>query len=168
MTNAEDRLLDWLRDAHAAEKQAEQMLSGMAGRLENYPDLRARIQQHIDETKRQAADLEACIKSRGGSTSALKDTGASLMGMGQAISGMFVSDEVLKGTIASYAFEVMEIASYEILISTARLIGDAETTRVCERILREEDAMAAWLREHIPQLTKAFLTREKVGETAKH
>ena len=84
------------------------------------------------------------------------------------MSGMFVSDEVLKGTIASYAFEAMEIASYEILISTARLIGDAETTRVCERILREEDAMAAWLREHIPQLTKVFLTRERVGETAKH
>ena len=32
MTNAEDRLLDWLRDAHAAEKHAEQILSGMAGR----------------------------------------------------------------------------------------------------------------------------------------
>lgn len=43
---------DWLRDAHAMEKQAESMLESMAGRIDNYPDLRARIEQHINETKR--------------------------------------------------------------------------------------------------------------------
>ncbi len=30
---------DWLRDAHAMEKQAESMLESMAGRIDNYPDL---------------------------------------------------------------------------------------------------------------------------------
>jgi len=30
---------DWLRDAHAMEKQAESMLSKMSGRLEHYPAL---------------------------------------------------------------------------------------------------------------------------------
>ena len=38
---------DWLRDAHAMEKQAESMLESMAGRIDNYPDLRARIEQHL-------------------------------------------------------------------------------------------------------------------------
>lgn len=28
---------DWLRDAHAMEKQAESMLESMAGRIDNYP-----------------------------------------------------------------------------------------------------------------------------------
>jgi ferritin-like metal-binding protein YciE len=168
MTKAEDRLMTWLRDAHAAEKQAESMLGGMARRLEHYPALRARIEKHIEETKRQATDLEGCIESRGGSTSTIKDTGASLMGMGQAMSGMFTSDEVLKGTIASYAFEAMEIASYEILISTARSLGDTKTAGVCERILKEEESMADWLRQNMPQLTTAFLAREDAGETAKH
>jgi Uncharacterized protein conserved in bacteria len=42
---------DWLRDAHAMEKQAESMLESMASRIENYPDLRARIEQHSNETK---------------------------------------------------------------------------------------------------------------------
>ena len=36
---------DWLRDAHAMEKQAESMLESMASRIDNYPDLRARIEQ---------------------------------------------------------------------------------------------------------------------------
>jgi ferritin-like metal-binding protein YciE len=46
MTTPEDHLLNWLRDAHAMEKQAETMLSAMAGRLEHYPELKARIEAH--------------------------------------------------------------------------------------------------------------------------
>lgn len=42
---------DWLRDAHAMEKQAESMLESMASRIDNYPELRARIEQHLSETK---------------------------------------------------------------------------------------------------------------------
>ena len=47
MATAEERLMQWLRDAHAAEGQAETMLTGMADRLENYPKLKARIKEHI-------------------------------------------------------------------------------------------------------------------------
>ena len=42
---------DWLRDAHAMEKQAESMLESMASRIDNYPELRARIEQHLSETR---------------------------------------------------------------------------------------------------------------------
>ncbi len=55
MTNdPKDHVLAWLRDAHAAEEQAETMLSTMSGRLENYPELKARVDQHIGETQRQS------------------------------------------------------------------------------------------------------------------
>lgn len=46
MATPEERLMQWLRDAHAAEEQAETMLTGMADRLENYPKLKARIKKH--------------------------------------------------------------------------------------------------------------------------
>ena len=45
MATAEERLMEWLRDAHAAEEQAETMLSGLAGRIENYPQLKARLEK---------------------------------------------------------------------------------------------------------------------------
>ena len=45
MATAEERLMEWLRDAHAAEEQAETMLSGMTSRIENYPSLKARIRR---------------------------------------------------------------------------------------------------------------------------
>ena len=147
MASAEERLMEWLRDAHAAEEQAETMLRGMAGRIENYPDLRARIEQHIGETQRQAKLVRGCIERRGGSTSTIKDSAGKMLGFGQAMSGMFVGDEVLKGSIASYAFEAMEI-------------GDEETARVCEQILQEEEAMADWLQQNIPTLAQQYLLRE--------
>src|SRR3546814_6791992 len=46
MATAEEHLMDWLRDAHAMEEQAEKMLRATAGRLENYPDLKARLESH--------------------------------------------------------------------------------------------------------------------------
>ncbi|SUH58053.1 YciE [Salmonella enterica subsp. enterica serovar Braenderup] len=51
---------DWLRDAHAMEKQAESMLESMASRIENYPDIKARIEQHISETKHQLPCSKKC------------------------------------------------------------------------------------------------------------
>ena len=38
-TSAKDHLLDWLRDAHAMEEQAEHMLRSQSSRLEHYPQL---------------------------------------------------------------------------------------------------------------------------------
>jgi ferritin-like metal-binding protein YciE len=169
MARAEERLMEWLRDAHAAEQQAETMLSGMAQRLKNYPELKARIEQHIGETQRQAELVRGCIERRGGSTSMVKDTGAKMLGLGQALSGLFVGDEVMKGAIASAAFEAMEIASYKILITTAQQVGDTETARVCEQILHEEEAMAKWLVDNLPSLTARYLRLEETpGATAKH
>ena len=169
MATAEERLMEWLRDAHAAEEQAKTMLSGTASRLENYPELRSRIEQHIRETERQADLVRGCIERRGGSTSTIKDYGAKMIALGQAMSGLFVGDEVMKASIASTAFEAMEIASYKILVETADHVGDQETKRVCEQILREEQAMFDWLNQNVGMLTHRYLQREETpGATAKH
>src|SRR5690606_35365392 len=97
MTEAREHLLDWLRDAHAMEQQAEQMLKGQAARIENYPKLKARIEQHIQETLGQQQLLEGCIQRLGGSPSVMKDTLGKVMAMGQAVGGMMASDEIVKG-----------------------------------------------------------------------
>ena len=133
----------------------------MARRIENYPQLKARVEQHMHETQRQANRVRSCIERRGGSTSTLKDAGAKMLGLGQATSGMFVGDEVMKGSIASYAFEAMEIASYRVLIRAARRAGDEETARTCEEILREEQAMpTGWNRTFPFSLTSTWHERK--------
>lgn len=168
MTETKDHLLEWLRDAHAMEQQAEQMLTAQARRLENYPELRTRIEEHIDETRTQADRLETCIQRLGGTTSSIKDAGGRMMAMAQGIGGMFTGDEVVKGAMAGYTFEHFEIASYEALAATADALGDRETKEVCETILREEQRMADWLREHLRPTTARYLDRaETPGAAAK-
>jgi ferritin-like metal-binding protein YciE len=169
MTRAEENLMDWLRDAHAMEEQAEKMLSATAARLENYPELKARVNQHLEETRVQARLVRGCIERRGGSTSATKDVMGKMVAMAQGLSGMFVSDEVVKASLASYAFEHMEIASYKALIAAAEVAHDSETQRVCEQILPQEEAMAQWLADHLHDTVVKFLARDQTPHTtAKH
>jgi len=162
MSHARKELADWLRDAHAMEVQAEAMLKGQAARLEHYPKLKSRIEQHITETRRQARDVEQCLQSMGQDTSALKDTGGKAMAMMQAVGGIVMGDEVIKGTLAGYSFEHMEIASYTILIAAAEAAGEHEIASVCERILGEEQAMAAWLSAHTGEVVRQYLAREEI------
>lgn len=158
-TAANDHLNDWLRDAHAMEQQAETMLKAQAERLEHYPDLRARIVQHIEETRGQQAILDEILARRGISNSVMKDLGGKLAAFGQGVGGMMTSDEVVKGAMAGYVFENLEIASYTSLIGAATAVGDTATAAACERILVQEKEMAAWLLQHLPQITAAFLAR---------
>ena len=168
MTNPQERLVQWMRDAHAMEKQAERIMETEANRIENYPELKAQLERHLKETRQQAERLSRRLEQLDGGTSTTKDVMAKMMGFAQGMSGLFAGDEVLKGSLANYAFEHMEIASYKMLIAAAEQIGDTESKRVCEQNLREEEAMANWLDEHMGSVTRQFLARESVGATAKH
>ncbi|EBR9340000.1 TPA: ferritin-like domain-containing protein [Salmonella enterica subsp. enterica serovar Schwarzengrund] len=152
---------DWLRDAHAMEKQAESMLESMASRIENYPDIKARIEQHISETKHQITMLEEVLDRNGISRSVLKDSMSKMAAMGQSIGGMFPSDEIVKGSISGYVFEQFEIACYTSLLAAAKKAGDTASIPTIEAILKEEMQMAYWLIKHIPQTTEQFLLRSE-------
>ena len=149
----------WLRDAHAMEKQAESILHGQVKRIENYPELAQRMQAHLDESTSQRERLEACLERRGTSASGVKDVSAQFTAMMQNLGGVFAGDEVVKGVVASYAFEALEIASYRILSAAAEAEGDIQTAQLCNEICQEEEAMAGWLKENMASITTAFLGR---------
>jgi len=159
-TTYEENYLDWVRDAHAMEKQAESMLEKMAGRLEHYPDLKARIEQHIEETRQQQTLIQSVIDRHNTSNSTFKDVMGKMAATGQAMGGMFADDEVVKGAISSYAFEHFEVACYTSLIAAAQLVGDQEGARIFEQIREQEIAMAEWALNHIPDVTEQFLVRD--------
>jgi ferritin-like metal-binding protein YciE len=168
LSKSEKLLIIWLRDAHAMEKQAEQVLSKTASRIENYPELKAQLERHLEQTRRQADLIQGCLKRYDGGSSTLKDTAARTVGFIQARSGLFVGDEIVKALMGSYIFEEMEIAAYNILMAAAEECKDVETKRVCERILHEEEEMARWLYERLPLITRQYLSRAEQGLTAKH
>lgn len=163
MSRPIDTVVDWLRDAHAMEQQSEKMSKGLTDRLKHYPQLKARLEQHIEETHGQQQLLKGCLDRLGASPSLIKDLTGKIVAFGQSVSGIPVDDEVIKGAMSCYVFEHMEIASYKILIAAAQAIGDVETQRVCELILAQEVAMADWLGENLQELTFNYLSRSADG-----
>ena len=166
-TDARENLIAWLRDAHAMEEQAETMLRAQYGRIENYPELKDKVGQHLKETQQHAVLVKGCLDRLAGGTSTVKDSAAKLTAMMQGIGGVFASDEVVKGSLASYTFEHMEIASYRILIAAAESLGDQETATACRRILQDEIEMAEWLEENLGAVTLQFLSRDESDLQAK-
>jgi ferritin-like metal-binding protein YciE len=167
MSRPKEHLIAWLRDAHAMEEQAVTMLTSQSKRLENYPELKARLDEHIGETREQSRALEECLQRLGESSSSMKDMGGKAIAFGQGLSGLFVDDEVVKGTLAGYTFEHMEIASYRILIAAAKVAGEPDVAQVCQVILEQEIAMAEWLQQHSDAVTRRFLELDQTDHTAK-
>ncbi|WP_017761089.1 ferritin-like domain-containing protein [Pseudacidovorax intermedius] len=157
MTHPADHLMDWLRDAHAMEEQAETMLQTASDRLQNYPELKAKMQAHLQETREQARMLRECIQRRGGDTSSMKDVAGKMSAMMQGLGARMADDEVMKVAMSCYAFEHFEVATYRILVAAAEMAQDTQTRQVCEDILRQEEATAAWLGERLGVLTQEFL-----------
>ncbi|TVP55362.1 MAG: ferritin-like domain-containing protein [Halomonadaceae bacterium] len=168
MSQAQENLDQWLRDAHAMEEQAIKMLDDLVKRIDDYPELNKRIEQHLSETHGQLAKLESCMKRRNISTSSLKDVAGKFTAMMQGMGNLFSSDEVVKGLLASYTFEHMEIASYRILIAAAEEVGDSETLQACKEICSEEEAIAKWLGDNMGKQTREYLLKaDAPRETAK-
>jgi ferritin-like metal-binding protein YciE len=163
----QENFVSWLRDARAMESQAIEMLEKQVTRLDNYPQLQARVQQHLDETRNQAELLDGCLERHGTSRSMMKEMASKFSGTMQAIMPSMSSDEVVKGGVASYAFEHFEIGNYRALIAAAEQAGDTQTRGVLEGILRQEEAMASWLEQHLPETTRDFLRRDQAGESTR-
>lgn len=85
-----------LRNAHAMEAQAKELLKRQIERLDDYPELKSRLQQHLSETDRQQDRLERILGSLGKSTSSIKDAALALFGNMAAAAHMPARDEVLK------------------------------------------------------------------------
>lgn len=168
MSELRDNYIGWIRDAHAMEEQAITMLSSQAERLENYPELRTRIEHHIEETRGQSQALERVLHRLDDDTSMLKVAAGKFSATMQGLGGMFADDEVIKGTLAGYTFEHMEIESYRVLIAAAEAIGDTESKAVFETILQQEEAMANWLAANTGKTVKTFLARDEADLEASH
>lgn len=152
----------WLKDAYAMEQNAIEMLGKQEEKLNNYPQGRARIREHLEETRWQAQQLEDCLHKIGANPSGFKDMVGKVTGNLSAMSISMAEDETLKNLIAGNAFENFEVACYTSLIAAAEECGLEEIKEVCEKILEQEEAMAQWFKDEIGPATRQFLS-EKSG-----
>lgn len=158
---AKDIFILGLRNAHAMEVQARELMERQSERLDDYPEVKSKLQSHLQETNEQLRRLEQCLDACGESSSSLKDTTqsviANLAAMGHAMAG----DEILKNTFANNAFENFEIAAYKSLLALCQPAGMSEARAPLEQSLKEEEQMAAWVASHVEQVTRDYLAHQE-------
>jgi ferritin-like metal-binding protein YciE len=167
MARNTDIVITWLKDAHAMEQSAINILDKQSKRLEYYPRMEAKVKEHLEVTRLQAELLEGRLQYYGADTSSVKDLMGRFTGMMNALGSSVASDEAVKASIADYAFEHMEIACYRTLIAATKHLNDLQTQRVCEEILSQEEEMAHWLGQELEGVTQSYLGRSEAGEPAK-
>jgi ferritin-like metal-binding protein YciE len=101
--------------------------------------------------------VAARLEARGGKPNMLKDAALRLGALNWGAFFAAQPDTPAKLAGFAYAFEHLEIASYELLRRVAERAGDAEAVRIAEQILAEERAAAQKLRSMFPQALDASL-----------
>ncbi len=165
-STARDVFLTGLKNAHAMENQALSIMRPQLERLEHYPDVAAKLDEHIRETEGQVARLDEILGGVGESASSLKDTVLSAFGNMASLGHATAGDEILKNSIANFAFENYEIGAYTSLIASARASGDTAAVPLLEQNLDEERRMADWIESNIASVTDAYIALASRGEKA--
>lgn len=157
---ARDLLIDGLRNAHAMEKQAQELMERQSERTGDYPEVQARLRKHLEETKQQMSRLEDCLRQLGEKESAFKDMTTAMSANLAAMAHAFAGDEILKNTFANNGFEHYEIAAYKSLLALCERAG-VDLSAPLTASLREEEEMASWIDSHLKDVTLQYLAKEE-------
>lgn len=161
-----DLYLDGLKNAHALEKQATQLIERQLERLQNYPDVEGLLRKHLQETHAQIGRLDEILGSFGEEASTMKDMMTSLTGNLAALGHTVMGDEILKNHFANHAFENFEIAAYTSLIAMAEGCGRGAHVGALQETLREERNTAQALLDMTETLTRKYVDRYVSGQKA--
>jgi ferritin-like metal-binding protein YciE len=145
----EKDLVKYLRDAHALEAQAIQLLES-GPRIAGLDELADVFREHLEQTR----EHQRLIAER----LAAHDSGPSRFQAGamrvQAVNlgGFFKAQPDTPAKLAGFAYAVenLEVAAYELLLRVARRAGDGETVALAESILAEEKAAAKSVADQWP------------------
>jgi len=165
---ARELFVTGLKNAHGVEHQALALIDRQLDHLVNYPEVAEKLRLHRNETEQQIGRIDEILSGFDAKPSAIKDLGLSISGNMAALAHVFAPDEILKNNFANYAFENFEIASYTGLLTLAELGGFDSQQSLLRQSLTEEQRMATWVLESLPELTRKYVGLRAAGETASH
>lgn len=134
-------LVKYLRDAHALEAQALQLLD-TGPQIAELEPLAEVFREHLEQTREHQRLVDERLAAHGSGPSRFH---AGAMRAGALNMGTFFKaqpDTPAKLAGFAYAFEALETGAYELLMRVARRAGDEETAAMAERIAGEERTAA--------------------------
>jgi ferritin-like metal-binding protein YciE len=165
MSKSEEKLIQYLNEAHATELA---LVSTLRAHISMTPtgSYRALLETHLEVTKRQSERLERRLGELGVGKS-LVQTG---VGVVQSLVGQVLSltkgpidllrgdageEKLLKNAKDECATEALEIATYDAIEAVANALGDTDTAALAASHRADEERMLDDLRALIPQLAGA-------------
>ena len=133
----ESELVSYLRDAHAIEGQALQVLEA-GPRIAGFDELATIFGEHLEETREQQHLVGERLRAHGSGPSRFQTTAMRVGGLNLGAFFGAQPDTPAKLAGFAFAFEHLEIAAYELLRRVAERAGDQETVATTDRILAEE------------------------------
>lgn len=143
----ERKLVDYIQDAHAMERDVHTMLGSMIASTDD-PEIRDQLERHRTETEGHQRLMEDCLRNHGASPSIRKEAQAVVAAIGSGVNAMVRSDKPGKFARDGFVTEHMEIAAYELLERLAIRAGDTRTAEAARFIRAEEVAMAERIDEN--------------------
>ncbi len=165
-TSAKEIYVTALKNTHAVEMQALQIMERQVERLERYPEMTDALRKHIDETHGQRRRLEEALHSLDETPSAIKEGFLGFVGNMMALGHTPAQDEILKNTYANHAFENFEIAAYTSLLAIGDAAGLSAHRAGLTQSLDEEKAMAQRVHDLIVPTTQRYVQLTASGEKA--
>ena len=156
-----DKLTSYISDALALEQNVETMLAGMIKTTED-ATMRARLERHQEETRRQQERLEQRLEAHGESASTVKGLAAKAGAAMKGVLDMGRGDKAGKNARDGYATEHLEIAAYQLLERVATRAGDEATAEVARINRREEEEMARFIESRWDEVAVQSLREEGV------
>jgi ferritin-like metal-binding protein YciE len=137
----EKDLIKYLRDAHALEAQAIQLLE-TGPQIAELDALAELFREHLEQTREHQRLIDERLRAHDSGPSRFQ---AGALRAGALNLGTFFKaqpDTPAKLAGFAYAFEALEVGAYELLTRVAQRAGDELTAGVAQRILAEERAAA--------------------------
>ena len=160
-TELQNKLGDYVEDAHAMESNVLQMLDSMIATTDDEQIVR-QLEQHRKQTERHQERLRRRLEDLDRDTSTRKEAqtlaGALLKGVTDRVRG----DKPGKNARDGFITEHMEIAAYELLERLAVRAGDEKTAQVARQNRRDEEAMAKKIASNWDKFVDLTLAEEGI------
>ena len=158
-----EEIVRYLRDAHALEAQAIQLLEAGPA-IAGFDELATVFREHLEQSREHQRAVDERLRELGGSPGRLQ--ALALRGGALNLGAFFgvQPDTPVKLAGFAYAFEALECGAYELLGRTARRAGDTATADLAGRILAEERVAAERVAATWDAAVDA-LVRERAGVT---
>jgi ferritin-like metal-binding protein YciE len=136
-----EEIVKYLRDAHALEGQALQLLEA-GPKIAELDALADVFREHLEQTREHQQLVDARLEALGSGPGRFQSAALRIGALNLGTFFKAQPDTPVKLSGFAYAFEALEAGAYELLRRTAQRAGDEQTAAMAERILVQERAAA--------------------------